>query len=159
MDNHATIESVPKWLLVVAGIILASAVGLRAYRAIVGETPTTTLVVINSASFTTEVADTDEKRERGLGGRDALGPREAMYFPFATANQWVFWMKDMRFPIDIIWIRDGIVVDITKNAPVPTGERLERFSPSAPVNGVLEVNAGVADEINVKPGDSVFFKT
>lgn len=148
----------PKWLLVVVGLILVSAVGLRIHRHFVPSEPTKTLVVIGSASFVTEVADTSEKRELGLGKRDSLPPRHAMYFPFPTSYRWVFWMKDMRFPIDIIWIKDGVVVDVTKNAPVPHDGITDRFSPSEPVNGVLEINAGEADELNIKPGDKVLFK-
>jgi len=159
MEKKTTFEMPPKWLMAVAAVILLSAVGLRVHDHIVKAEPVTVLVVVGSASFTTEIADTNEKRELGLGQRDSLGARQAMYFPFPAAEQWVFWMKDMRFPIDIIWMRDGVVVDVTKNAPVPHDDIIDRFSPREPANGVLEVNAGVAEEVGIKLGDKVLFKT
>lgn len=146
----------PRWLLVLAAVILLTAGALRVHGMLFPPEPVMVRVVLNSAVFDAELADTPEKRERGLGGRASLGPRQAMYFPFPSAGRWVFWMKDMRFPIDIIWIRDGRVVDVTRRAAVPEpGAVLERYAPMEPADAVLEVAAGAADEIRVKPGDPV----
>ena len=148
-------EKPSKLLIGFALIVVISMIGLRIHQANNAKNPPTVLTIINSASFVTEVADTPDKRELGLGERDGLDKRHAMYFPFPTSKRWIFWMKGMRFPIDVVWIKDGEVVDVTKNVPVPKDGIIERFMPNVSANGVLEINAGEAAEINIKPGDKV----
>jgi uncharacterized membrane protein (UPF0127 family) len=138
---------------ILVGLIIVTALGLRARGMWVARRLVLAEVTLRDKTFTVEVADTEAKKERGLGGRDALAADRGMYFPFATANHWVFWMKDMRFPIDILWIRDGVIVDIDASVPVPTSENLETYSPIEQADTVLELNAGVAAELGVKTGD------
>ena len=65
-------------------------------------------------------------------------------------------MKGMTFPLDIIWIQDGIVVDVVKDAPVPEDySDMSTFTPANPADMVLEVNSGVVDKYNIKIGDEV----
>ncbi|WKZ29155.1 MAG: DUF192 domain-containing protein [Patescibacteria group bacterium] len=143
---------------ILAGLIVVVALGLRARDAWVARTPVLAELTLRDKTFIVEIADTDAKKERGLGKRDALASDRGMYFPFPSANFWIFWMKDMRFPIDIVWIRDGVVVDIDASVPVPTGEELETYSPIEPADAVLELNAGVAAELGVVSGDSITLK-
>src|SRR3989344_1681259 len=81
------------------------------------------------------------RRARGLSGRRSLEENQGMLFVFNTADYYNFWMKDMYFPIDIIWLNDDWrVIDLTenispKNFPVT-------YQPRAPARYVLEVNAG-----------------
>ena len=143
-------------VLIIAGIIIVSAVGLRIQQYIKTKNPETVTFVLNNAIFETEVADTPEKLELGLGKRDSLPENSAMYFPFPTAGKWIFWMKDMKFPIDIIWLNEGKVIDVSRDVPVPTaGTTLSKYSPKEPADAVLEINAGIAAEINVKLGDTL----
>lgn len=102
-----------------------------------------------------EVADTSAKRELGLGKRDSLAADHGMYFPFPAAQYWVFWMKGMRFPIDIVWIQGGKVVDISQEVQVDPGLPLSTYSPIEPADAVLELNAGAAREIGLQKGDTV----
>lgn len=72
-------------------------------------TPKGTLVV--------EVVDTPESREQGLSGRTGIEFNDGMLFTFPSAGRFGFWMKDMQFPIDIIWInKEGVIVHIVENA-------------------------------------------
>ncbi|MBU1999321.1 MAG: DUF192 domain-containing protein, partial [Candidatus Omnitrophica bacterium] len=65
-----------------------------------------------------EVVDSPEDRSRGLMFRDKLGEKEGMLFIFDERGRHNFWMKNMQFPIDIIWInQDKVIVDIRKNIP------------------------------------------
>ena len=99
------------------------------------------------------VADTEATREKGLSGRDPLGPDEGMLFVFQTPLAYGFWMKDMKFPIDIIWIAQGQIVDITTDAAVPVpGQELPVYYPRIPVDHVLEVRAGYAREHGLRTG-------
>ena len=68
------------------------------------------------------------------------------------------WMKGMRFPLDLVWINDGRVVDVSANVPDQPGTpdaQLPIYSPSNPANRVLEVNSGWAERNGVEPGDTV----
>lgn len=118
-------------------------------------------ISINNTPFFVEIADTDEKRTQGLSGRDNMPENRGMLFVFGTNNTYSFWMKDMRIPLDFIWIDENTVVDITENIPPPDSDqkdsRLPLISPGSPVNKVLEVNAGFVAQHNIKTGDVVSF--
>jgi hypothetical protein len=141
-----------------AAVILMTAVVLRVHQAAEERKPVLARVEIGGAVFLAEVADTPEKQELGLGGREALGEEEAMYFPFPAAGRLVFWMKGMRFPIDIVWIRNGTVIDVSRSLPVPGMGPLRTFSPSEPADAVLEINAGLAEQHGIEKGDAVSVK-
>ena len=115
-----------------------------------------TVVEVGGASVTAEVADDVPSRQRGLSGRDRLAPDAGMLF-LEPNDSPQFWMKGMRFPIDIVWIRNGRVVDVTADVPPPAGDNapLPTYSPERPANRVLEVNAGWAEDHGVERGDPV----
>lgn len=91
------------------------------------------------------IARTVAARERGLSGRKGLAPDEGMLFIFDAADTYGFWMKEMLFPIDILWLNGSRIVDISTDLPpsVP-GDRLPVFYPRVPADRVLEVPAGFA---------------
>lgn len=136
-------------------LMVAAALGLRAKQWFDERRPILAEVTVRGATFTVEVADTPAKKELGLGKRDGLPAGRGMYFPFASARTWVFWMKDMRFPIDIVWIRQGRIVDIHKDVPPPASDALETYSPVEPADAVLELNAGAAEAAGLQAGDTV----
>lgn len=99
------------------------------------------------------VASTDATREKGLSGREGLRPDEGMLFLFDHPYTYGFWMKDMKFPIDILWISDGTIVDMTTDAAVPVpGQELPLYFPRIPVDKVLEVPAGFAKDHGLRTG-------
>lgn len=98
---------------------------------------------VGTTSVFAEVADTSEKRKNGLSGRASLKREEGMLFMFDSADYYGFWMRDMLFSIDVIWIGDDKrIVDITEYASPDSYPRL--FKPKAPARYVLEVPAGAA---------------
>ncbi|RJR16232.1 DUF192 domain-containing protein [Candidatus Microgenomates bacterium] len=105
---------------------------------------TSPTVTIGSVTYSVEIADTDAARSQGLSDRENLAQNAGMLFHFPQKSQHGFWMNRMHFPIDIIWISDNKIVDVSENAPIPaeTGGVPQTFSPKEPVNYVLEVNAG-----------------
>lgn len=112
------------------------------------------LLSIAGHEIKVEVADTDEKRNRGLGGRKKLGENEGMIFTFEIPEKYSFWMKDMRFPLDIIWIDERKeIIAISENISPDTYPT--SFFPSDPVKYVLEVNASWAKKNRIKIGDSI----
>ena len=116
---------------------------------------TSTTVKINDVSIRTEIANTPETRTSGLSGRERLEEDQGMLFVFDKSAYHTFWMKDMNFPIDIIWIQDNHVLDITENIPPEEDKDLTIYKPSEPVKFVLEVNAGFSKKRNFKIEDPV----
>jgi hypothetical protein len=90
------------------------------------------VVAVGGVSVTAEVADDEASRTRGLSGRDRLDPDAGMLF-LLPGDSPSFWMKGMRFPIDIVWIKGGRVVDVTAGVQPPAGtnEALATYSPRA----------------------------
>jgi len=114
-------------------------------------------VKVGENIFKTEVAETIAQKAKGLSYRDSLDKDGAMYFDFGKEEKYGFWMMGMRFPIDIIWIKNNTVVGIEKNAPAPMPETpesaLKLYYPPEAVDKVLEINAGLCDELGIKVGD------
>lgn len=124
------------------------------FRVVLG-LPTKSSVIVKDLELLVENAQTPKQWEKGLGGRDGLSGIDGMLFSFPHYHVPVFWMKDMRFPIDIIWLSDGVIVDITRSAPVATGDKLPTYSPRTPINMVLEVNAGWTEANSINIGDTL----
>jgi uncharacterized protein len=114
-------------------------------------------VKVREVVFDTDLAITPEAKVKGLLGRSNLPDGKGMLFLFDRKDKYQFHMNGMQFPIDIIWIDDTIITDITKNAPPSTGYPYTLYQPSKPVNRVLEVPAGSADKYGIVPGDGVTF--
>ena len=113
-------------------------------------------IEIHGRDLSLEVADTPEKTRKGLSGRDFLEVDEGMLFLFNDTRKHVFWMNGMEFPLDIIWLRDGEVVEIVKNLPAPDGTKPPAVhTPSAEANQVIEINAGYADIYTIRVGDVI----
>lgn len=113
-------------------------------------------ILLGSIEITVEVADTEEKRSQGLSGRTSLPQNGGMLFVFPQKNRHSFWMKEMKFPLDFIWIDGNQVVDITYDVPYPKDEEaVHSLVPEFPVDKVLEINAGGVNLSGVKIGDQV----
>lgn len=133
-------------------IAVIVAIGAFIYLRFMNSRVDTTLVFVNNVPVRVEVADTIGKQTKGLGGRDSLPEDHGMIFPFSLPDTYSFIMRDMHFPLDIIWIRDGKIIDISHDVPAPKqGGVPFSVMPKQPVNAVLEVNAGwtVKNKINI----------
>lgn len=145
--------------LIVSLVLAGLAAALFFYFFDFGDVPKKGSVAVNNFSFDVEIADTLARREKGLSGRAELPEGEGMLFIFDTPGLYGFWMKDMQFPIDIIWIRGDRVVGFTENVPIPAGIfDLKTYYPPEPVDGVLEVGAGLVRDYSFKIGDPVMVK-
>lgn len=114
----------------------------------------TDTVKLGGKVFYTEVANTDKLRERGLSGHTPLQDNEAMVFVFDNPGKYGFWMKDMTFPIDIIWLdAQGTIVHIEKTVATSTYPTV--FRPTVDSLYVLEVQAGQSELLRLKNGDKV----
>ena len=103
-----------------------------------------------------EVADTPEKKEKGLMNRPSLPQNRGMVFIFKPKTKVTFWMKDTLIPLDMIFIDRGRIVEIVKSA-LPNQTDILYPSDYA-VTEVVEVNGGYSDKHNITAGDRIAFK-
>ncbi len=114
--------------------------------------PKTTEIKIAGKTFSAEVADNTLTRSRGLMHRAAASP---MLFIFPSETQEGFWMKNVNFPLDIIWI-DSEKKIIGWDRMEPCFEKeCKIYSPPGPIKYALEVEAGFVEKNKIKVGDSV----
>lgn len=103
------------------------------------------------------VSENEKERSKGLSSVDSISNKEGMLFLFQEEVIPLFWMKDMNFPIDIIWINSQKeVVEITENIYPETYP--QTFSPSFPIKYAIEVNAGWCSERGIKEGDKLNYE-
>lgn len=113
---------------------------------------------IGNQRVTVSVASTPDELTRGLAGVNNLDWDEGKLFLFPQKRTYRFWMKGMLIPIDIIWIADNKVVDVTENVAPPANPeetKLPLYSSEQVVDKVIEVRAGFVEKFQVKTGDPV----
>jgi len=134
------------WILVTFGLAL---VGASAFYVLWPQLQPHATVRIGDGVFKTRVANTEETRVQGLSGTSKLGEDRALLLVFDSEGEWPIWMKDMKYPIDIVWLnKDKKVVHIVKNAP-PESYPYEKFTPKRSAKYVLELPAGTVDEKSI----------
>lgn len=112
---------------------------------------------VDSHALWVEVADTDASREQGLSGRTQLPEGQGMLFVFDTEDLWGFWMKDMRFPIDMLWAdANGRITTVVENASPDSYPQI--FYPTQLAKYVLEVPAGYAARNGITEGSRLMLK-
>lgn len=135
-------------------ILLIVAMAIWAWQASV-KSPT---AKINSRTFKLYVAKSDKDKQIGLSKYKKIDSTQGMVFSFPKASYYPFWMKEMKFPIDIIFIKEGKIVTIYKNVPTPiNNSNPPVYNSTVPADTVLEVNAGLSQKYNFKEGDRVAF--
>lgn len=114
------------------------------------------VVLGNGAVVDVEVASTPAQLARGLMYRESLADGSGMFFVFESEGRHGFWMKNMEFPIDILWLDSDLrVVDITENVPPCRSDPCEIYRPDVPSRYVLEVPAGFVVDSGVAVGQTV----
>ena len=110
-------------------------------------------VRIGNEIFKLEVADTDNKRIKGLSDRNAMPADQGMIFIFDKAGSHGITMQGMRFNLDIIWVRNKQIVDIVENAKPLMALDQKVYYPVSDADIVIELNAGAAERLNFNQGD------
>ncbi len=112
-------------------------------------------ITVGNKKLNVMIADNAFLREKGLSGRDYLLDNQGMLFVFQKPGKYYFWMKGMKFPIDIIWFdKDKKIVDLKQNIKKDYKKLLK---PNQKVKYVLETNKGWLDKNNIKVGDQFKF--
>jgi uncharacterized membrane protein (UPF0127 family) len=108
-----------------------------------------------------EVADTTEKRARGLMFRDSLPKDQGMLFSFAAPQAWTFWMKNTRIPLDIIWMdQNKRIVHLERNVPgcIRQDDGCPQYQPNEDALYVLEIAAGQSEALQLQRGVKLKFE-
>jgi uncharacterized membrane protein (UPF0127 family) len=142
----------PEYVIVAIGVIIfivgSSSLWLHRHS---GDT-----LSINSKKYNLLVVATAAEQEKGLGGRASLPQNDAMLFPFTTPAVQCFWMKNMEFSLDMVWLNaNKQVVHIQSDVSPATYP--ETFCPSTPAQYVLELNAGQAQAAHLQLGQTLNF--
>lgn len=115
-------------------------------------------IQVGQKVMTVEVVNTPQSTTLGLSGRDKIGA-DGMLFIFPAQQIRYFWMKDMQFDIDIVWIANNQVIEVTQAVPKPAENtpdyRLQTYSATSEVNMVLELPAFAAQTYGISSGDTV----
>lgn len=114
---------------------------------------------INDKTLKVEIADTQDKRTKGLSGREKIASDEGILFIYPNLGKYQFWMKGLQFSLDFIWIKDNTIVDIIKNVQPPLLSEKDAdlliYVSKVEVNKILEVNGGTADRLDIRIGDNI----
>ena len=114
-------------------------------------------VQVGEAKIKAELVTTEADQVRGLSGRKSLAPNSGMLFVFNYVSKWGIWMKDMNFPIDVLWFTDdlkvGYIVENMLPSSYPTA-----YMPNADMRYVLEVPAGTVKSYGIAVGQNVVIK-
>jgi hypothetical protein len=113
-----------------------------------------TKVILGNTEIAVSIADTPKLREQGLSLRQGLSNNEGMLFLFSDSGRYGFWMKEMLFPIDIIWLNKSKEIVFVKEHAEPNSYP-EVFMPNKPAQFVLEVPAGFFALHHLKVGDTL----
>lgn len=118
-------------------------------------------VSVRNLNIDAQIAAKASDRKKGLGGRDSLPLNQGLLFVFDIKGPYVFWMKDVKFAIDIIWMDENKrIVDILASVPPEpkkSDSQLIRYKPRGDALYVLETNAGIASLNGLQIGDQVGF--
>lgn len=116
-------------------------------------------VEINGTIVHVELALSSQAQQAGLSNRALLADGQGLLFLYPSLGRRIFWMKDMNFPIDIIWIKGDRIISLTENAAVPVLDQpLTTYSPAEAVDAVLEVSAGFVHSRMIRTGMAVQFQ-
>ncbi len=116
-------------------------------------------IAVGKKKLSALIADGPRKMTVGLMFREKLKPDECMLFDFPNNGYHPIWMRNMRFPIDIIWAdENGKIVHIVEKAPPLKGLTFTSYGPEKPSRYVVELNAGFVKKNKIKAGNKIKIK-
>lgn len=144
----------PRWKIYTLLGIIVFALGLKAYNSWWPKAE----VVIGGATLRVLVADTAAQRYRGWSEKKTMGKYDGMLFVFSDLGQHTMVMRNMQFPLDIIWLKNNVIIEIAPNVQPEPGRSEGMLTPyfsRADSDAVLELPAGSAKNMGLKIGDRV----
>ncbi len=153
---YKSIIKLPVFILCVSVI---GVLGVAIFLGVNGGTSMgTEQVSVGGNILTVRVADDQAEQIHGLSGftPETLGA-DGMIFVFQNSQERIFWMSDMKFDLDILWVNDGKIVKIEQNVPAPRGDEdpVRMYSAPEVSNTVIELPAGGVEKWGISVGDTV----
>jgi uncharacterized protein len=141
-------------------ITIIIVVALLAIVAAINSSISQPKAVIKNHSFDLLLAKTEKEKEIGLSNNKSLPLNQGMLFKFNSASYYSFWMKNMKFPIDIIFMKNNKIVTIYSKVkpPAQSNNQLAIYQPEEPADAVLEINAGLSDKYGFKKDITVNYE-
>lgn len=115
-------------------------------------------ISINNYTLLVDLSITFEQIILGLSNKNSIKENEGMLFVLNPSSRRGFWMKDMKFPIDIIWLNENKEIVNIKKSLEPCVTNCPVYYPDRESKYVLETVAGFADKQNLKVGDTIIFE-
>jgi len=115
-------------------------------------------IIINNAVFDVNLSIFNYEKVKGLGKISSIDDNQGMLFYYLNSSVREFWMKDMQFPIDVLWIKDNKIVNISENVPIHINGEITRMNSLYEVDRVLELKANSVSKNNIKIGDEIIIK-
>jgi uncharacterized membrane protein (UPF0127 family) len=112
-------------------------------------------IVPNGKALQLEVARTEQQQEMGLMYRQSLPDDRGMLFQFPSPQPIRFWMKNTYIPLDMVFMRKGVVQYIAASVAPCTNDPCPSYGPNEPIDQVIELRSGRAAELGVKKGDQI----
>ena len=151
-----------KTLLAVLVVVLAILATIMFTRNLAGKSalpflanPHTASLHVANQSISLEVANNQANQQKGLSDRDTLASNAGMLFTFTKPDYYAFWMKNMKFPLDFLFLNNKRVVTIYDHVPYPLSVTadLPEYKPEQPADMVIELPAGKVQALGIKKGD------
>jgi len=155
MFFNKTAPAPKPWHFIMLGVIVITAIIFNIYQS---QWPTAH-VAIGGQTIKVLVANTYPRQLQGWSDKKDMGSVGGMLFPFGMLGQHAMVMRDMDFPLDIIWLNGGTIVEMAPNLPpavhgIPEDQLTPYFS-RLPSTNVLELPAGFVQAHGLKIGDTV----
>jgi uncharacterized protein len=150
-------------IIIIFGLILIFIAGIAFYQFNKSQQPpmkTNGKVTIGSHAFDVEIVRDEKAQQIGLTKYTSIKETQGMLFIFEQPGNYSFWMKNMKFSIDIIFIHDDTIVSIAPDAqPLKNDAQSPQiYKPGEPTDKVLEIQSGLSKKSNIKVGDKVKFE-
>ena len=149
IKDNSTSFLIAAMLLVVAG---------AAVFLLISQLQPTTVLSFGGNIFKARIASTPSSREKGLGGVTELGPQQAMILAFPSDDAWQIWMKDMKVPLDIVWLNYDKKVVYWRKTASPDGSTNVTFTPTSRARYVVELPVGSIESQHIQTGDTASFE-
>ena len=144
-------------MVVSAAVIIDQKASHKKIASVCGPYRSDKVITVSSQKLTAEVASSPSQRTIGLSGRPCITPDQAMLFVFNKPDRYKMWMKDMKFPIDIIWLSpDRRVISVERNV-LPSTYPDSFVNKDRPALYVLELKANRSTELGITLGTPVNF--
>jgi uncharacterized membrane protein (UPF0127 family) len=143
-----------KAIYLVVLVVIAVVVGLTVWKSL----SSSQFVTLRAGSVTYELTDATSlaQQEKGLGDRSSLPTNQGMLFSFSGSGVRCFWMKDMEFPLDIIWLSSTKQVVYIQSNALPSSYP-KTFCPAASAQYVIELNSGQTKLKHIHIGQTLAF--